>query len=111
MLFQLHIGDAVHQKSAHSVGALKHGDTVASLVELVCHGKAGGTASHYCYFLSGTNLGRLRVGISFFICILYDGILIFLGSHRFPDEIAGTCRLTECRTYSRSKFRKAVGLF
>ena len=36
-LVQLHVGDAVHQQTAHTVGALKHRNGVAALVQVLCH--------------------------------------------------------------------------
>ena len=36
-LVQLHVGDAVHQKASHAVGAFKHRDGVAALVQVLGH--------------------------------------------------------------------------
>ena len=36
-LIQLHVGDAVHQQAAHAVGALKHRNGVAALIQVLGH--------------------------------------------------------------------------
>ena len=36
LLVELHVRDAVHEQTARTVGALKHGDIMASTVELRC---------------------------------------------------------------------------
>ena len=40
LLFQLHVGDAVHQKAAGAVLPLVNGDGMAPLVQVVGHGQA-----------------------------------------------------------------------
>ena len=57
LLLQLHVGDTVHQQTADAVGALKDGDAVAPVVELVSHSQTGGAAAHHGHPLAGAHLG------------------------------------------------------
>ena len=111
MLLQLHIGNAVHQKSTDSVRPFEHCNAVPSLVQLIRYCKTGGTASYNCHLFTCPYLGRLRICIAFRISVFNDGIFILFGGYRLSNQSTGTCCLTKRRAYSGCKFRKTVGLF
>ena len=60
LFVQLHVGDAIHQEAAGTVGALEDRDRVAGLVELLGGGKTGGAGADDGDFLAGADLGLLR---------------------------------------------------
>ena len=108
-LFQLHIRNAVHQQSAHTVFPLKHGDAMTTLIELQCRCQTGGTGTNNCDTFSGTGLWRICLDVSGFESVFNDRILIFLDSDRIAVQSAGARLFTKRRTYTGGKFRKAVG--
>ena len=60
-LFELEVGDAVHEQAADAVGALEDGDPVAGLVELSRGGQARRAGADDGDFLARAPLGRLRL--------------------------------------------------
>ena len=98
-LFQLHVGNAVHQQPAHTVGALEHRHLVPPPVKLVRRRKPGGAAAYDRHSLAGAHLGWLRCRIPLGISVFNDGIFVFLCCHRLPVQAAGTGRLAQGRTH------------
>ena len=58
LLFQLHVGDAVHQKAAGAVLPLVNGDGVAPLVQVVGHRQARRARTDDRHALAGAGRGR-----------------------------------------------------
>ncbi len=109
MLFQLHVGNAVHQKASHTVIPFVYGNLMAPFVELVSRRKACRAGAHNGHFLACAHLRRFCSGKSLLVCIFSDSIFIFLHRHGVTVMTAGTGRFTESRTYSGRKFRKIIG--
>jgi hypothetical protein len=59
LLVELHVGDAIHEEAAGTVGALEDGDGVAGFVELRGGAETGGAGADDGDFLAGADLGRL----------------------------------------------------
>ena len=55
------------------VGALKDGDAVAPVVELVSHSQTGGAAAHHGHPLAGAHLGDAGLHEAVGVAILNDG--------------------------------------
>ena len=81
-LFQLHVGDAVHQQAAGSVGPLEHGDAVTSAVKPLSAGEPGGAGAHHRHGPTGAGLGRPRGHESLLPGLLDDPQLVVLHRHR-----------------------------
>ncbi len=109
MFFELHIRNPIHQKPAKAVTALKHGDIVPPLVELVCHGKPAGAAANHRDGLVCADFGRLGSRKPGLVGMFNNGILIFLCRDRIAMQPAGTGMFTERRAYSCRKFWKIIG--
>ena len=60
LLVELHVGDAVHEETARTVGALEDGDTVAGEVELRGGGETGGAGADDGDLLAGADLRGRR---------------------------------------------------
>ena len=90
---------------------LKYRYQMPTLIELVCNSKSARTAADYRYLFTGSHFGRMRQSITLFICIFYDGILIFLSCHRISVKSARTCIFAKCRADTGGKFREVICLF
>ena len=84
---------------------------VAALVEHVCSGKAGGTASDDGHLFSGPHTRRAGRGVAFFIGVLNDGVFVLLRGYRVSVQAAGTGRLAERGADAGGELRKVVGFF
>ena len=110
-LFQLHIRNTVHEQSADPVMTFKYRYQMPTLIELVCNSKSARTATDYRDLFTGSHFGRMRQSITLFICIFYDGVLIFLSCHRISVKSARTCIFAKCRADTGGKFREVICLF
>ena len=109
-LFQLHVGNAVHQQAAHPVGTLVHGHLVAALVQEVGNGQPGGTGADHRHPLSGTRRWRNGVDRAAFVAVLHDRPLVFLHRHGRPRRhAAGAGGFAQRRADPAGEFRIAVG--
>ena len=110
-LFQFHVGDSIHQQSAHAVRTLKHCNLMPSFVQQIRRCQSRGTAADYGNLFSRPDSGRFCRRISLRISIFNNRVLIFLRRYRISVQSAGAGILAERRTYPRRKFWKIVGLF
>ena len=110
LFLQLHVGNAVAQKSPDPVLPFIHGDQMSPPVQLLRRRQTGRTAPDDRHGFAGTHFRRLWQHPSTGKCVLDDGFLIFLCGHRLPVQIAGAGSFTESRADSGSKFRKTVSL-
>ena len=109
MLFQLHVGNSVHEQSAHTVAALVNSDRMSSAVQLIGCCQTGRSASDDCYFLPATDLRWSCMGIAHLICIFNNSQLITFGSYRITIQITGTGSLAESRTHTAGELREVAG--
>ena len=108
-LFQLHVGNAVHQQTPHPVGALVHGHLVAALVQKIGDGQPGGTGADHRHPLSGARRWRDGVDCAAFVAVLHDRPLVFLHRHGRPrGHAAGAGGLAQRRADPAGEFRVAV---
>ena len=106
--FQFHIWDTIHQKSARTVGTLKHSNTVSTFVELVSRCQSRRTGANDRYFFTRPYFRRFCLHQSVGIAVFNDRIFIFLNCDRTVIQTTGTCSFTRCRAHAGSKFRKIV---
>ncbi len=59
-LVQLHVGNAIHQQAAGTIGTFEDGYPMARAIELRCSTQSGGARADYGYLLVGANFGRFR---------------------------------------------------
>ena len=97
LFLQLHVRNAVAEKSSDTVVSLKYGYAVATAVQLLCGCQSGRTTSYYRHFLSGTDLRSLWLYPAHLVSMFDDRALIFLCRYRFSVQITGTGCLAECR--------------
>jgi hypothetical protein len=64
LLVELHVGDAIHEEAAGTVGTLEDGDGVAGFVELRGGAEAGGAGTDDGDFLAGALLQAARASPS-----------------------------------------------
>jgi hypothetical protein len=57
-LFQLHVGNSVHQQAAGAISALEDSDTMAGLIKLTGAGQSSRSGSNYCNSLPSPHGGR-----------------------------------------------------
>ena len=108
--FQLHIWNSIPQQTSGTIASFINNHRMSSPVQLLRRCKTGWSASYDCNCVSGTNLWFLRLHPAFCKCGFNNGSFVFFGCHRLSVQIAGTGSLTESRTHSGRKFRKAVCL-
>ena len=95
-LFQLHVGDAVHQQAARAVLALIDGHAMAALVEQVGHGQARGTCADDRHGLARAGRGRHGMNGTALVTVFHDGALVFLDRDRVTRDVAaGAGRLAQ----------------
>ena len=110
LFLQLHVRNAVAEKSSDTVVSLKYGYAVATAVQLLCCCQSGRTTSDDCDRLSCADRRDLRFYPSLCIGCLDDRFLILLCADRVSVQVTGTCSLAKCRTHPGCKLRKAVRL-
>ena len=110
LFLQLHVRNAVAEKSSDTVVSLKYGYAVATAVQLLCCCQSGRTTSDDCDRLSCADRRDLRFYPSFCIGCLNDCFLILLCADRISVQVTGTCSFAKCWTHSGCKLRKAVCL-
>ena len=110
LLFQLHVGDAVHQQAAHAVLTLVHGHFVAALVQVIGNCKAGRAGTYHGNGFAGAGRGRAGGQQAGFIAIFYNGVLVLLHGNRAAGGVAaGAGSFAQSGAYSAGKLREAVG--
>ena len=110
LLFQLHVGDAVHQQAAHAVLTLVYGHFVAALVQVIGNRKAGRAGTYHGNGFAGAGRGRAGGQQAGFIAIFYNGVLVLLHGNRAAGGVAaGAGSFAQSRAYPAGKLREAVG--
>ena len=110
LLFQLHVGDAVHQQAAHAVLTLVYGHFVAALVQVIGNRKAGRAGTYHGNGFAGAGRGRAGGQQAGFIAIFYNGVLVLLHGNRAAGGVAaGAGSFAQSGAYPAGKLREAVG--
>ena len=110
LFLQLHVRNAVAEKSSDTVVSLKYGYAVTTAVQLLRCCQSGRTTSDNCDCLSCADRRNLRFYPSLCISCLDDCFLILLCADRISVQVTGTCSFAKCRTHSGCKLRKTVCL-
>ena len=108
-LFQFHVGDAVHQQTAHTVFPFEHGDMMSTLVQLQSCRQTRRTGADNCHTLSGADFRRIRLDMTACKCLFNDGIFIFLDCDRIAVQSAGAGLFTQRRADTGGELRETVG--
>ena len=108
--FQFHIRNTIAKQSSDTVSSLKYRYVMTTFVELICRCQTGWAASYDCHLFAGTHSWWFCLCIASLVSSLNDCIFIFFCRDSFSIQIAGAGFLTQCRTHSGSKLRKAVCL-
>ncbi|SCG88542.1 Uncharacterised protein [uncultured Clostridium sp.] len=87
-----------------------NGHFMTTPVQLHGGSQTGGSASDNSDLFTGPYLGRFRFHPALRISGFNDGTLVFFGRYRLPVYVTGTGGLTESRTHTAGKLRKAVSL-
>ena len=111
VLFQLHVGNPVHEESSYSVFPLEYSHIVSPLVKLIGGSQAGRPGSYHGNPFVGAQLRRPGTCLTGLVCFLDYGIFVFLDRHRIPVQSAGTGCLAGRRADPAGELREAVGLF
>ena len=110
LLFQLHAGDAVHQKAAGAVLPLVDGDGVAALVEVIGDGEARRPRPDDGDALAGAGGGRGGLDPSPGVARLDDGALVLTDGDRAAGHLAaGAGGFAQSRADPAGELGKAVG--
>ena len=112
VLFQFHIGDAVHQQAANAVSPLKHGHGVASDVQVLGHREAGGAAADDRHALARAGRGRGDFHPALGVSRFHNGVLVFPDGNAAAGHIAaGAGRLAQGGADPAGELRETVGGF
>ena len=107
---QLHVGDAVHQQTAHTVSTLEDGDGMTPDVEVFGHRQARRAAADDGHALAGA--GRRRGGMepALGVARLHDGVFVLPDSDAAAGDVAaGAGGLTQGRADPARELRETVG--
>ena len=107
--FQLHVGNAVHQQTAHAVASFKHRDGMSSVIELVGCRESRRTRADDRDLLAGSHLRRLRLRPAFRISSLHNGVFVCPHGYSIAFRAAGTRFFAKRGTHAAGKFRETVG--
>ena len=110
LLLELHVGDAVHEKTPDAIGPLVDGDLMTHLVELVGCGKAGGSRSHNSDCHSSPILDDARLDQAIIPGPVNDGIFNVLDGDRTVDEAGDARALAGCGADTSGELWEVVGL-
>ena len=109
-LFQLHVGDAVHQQAARAVLALINSHLVAALVQQVGHRKPRRACTNDRNRLAGAGRRRHGVDSAALVAVFYDGAFVLFHGHRVAGgHAAGAGGLAQSGADPAGKLRVAVG--
>src|SRR5579871_358138 len=109
-LVELHVGYAVHEQAADSIGTLKNGDLVPGPIELGSAGQAGRSRADNRDLFAGALSGRLRNDPALVKCLIDDGTFDALDRDGRLDDAQHTRALTGSRAYPAGELGKVVGL-
>mmetsp|Transcript_7761 Transcript_7761/g.16106 ORF Transcript_7761/g.16106 Transcript_7761/m.16106 type:complete len:336 (-) Transcript_7761:268-1275(-) len=108
LLLEFHVGDSVHEQTSDAVGAFKHGDLVAHLVQLVGTGQSGRTRSNDGNRHAGSFLGNTRGNLSVSEGSVYDRIFNVFDGHGVVDESGHAGSLAGCGAHSSCEFWEVI---
>ena len=109
-LVELHVRDAVHEEPADFIRALKDGDAVSTVVQLIRHCEAGRTGTDDGDTLPRADLRDPRLHIALLEGLLDDVELVVVRRHRRVIEPLDTGLLAERRADTSRELREVVRL-
>ena len=109
-LIQFHVGDAVHQQPARTVGLFQHSDLVAPVVQPVGAGQTGRAAANHRHPAAAAHSGRPGLHEPGGKAVLNQRQFVFPHGDRIPVEPAGAGRLAQSRADPAGEFGEIVGL-
>ncbi len=109
-LVELHVGDAVHQQPADTIGALKDGHFVADGVELVGAGQPGRPGADDSHALAGAAGGCGRANPALVEGAVDDSVFDALDRHRWVGDAQRAGRLARRGADQAGELREVVGL-
>ena len=110
MLVEFHIGDAVHEQTAGTVGTLENRHPVAGFVELGGGGEARRTGTDDSDLLAGADAGRFWEHPAFLPAPVDNATLNILDRDRRGGDAEHAGALARRGTYAAGELRKVVGL-
>ncbi len=110
LLVELHVGDAVHQKSARSIGTLEHRHRVTCTIQLLSRCKTGRTRTDDRHLLTRTSLRRLGDNPAFLKASLDDGVLNVLDRDGWRIDAEHARPFAGRRTHTPGELGEVIGL-
>jgi len=110
LLIELHVGNAVHQKSARAIGSLEHRHRMAGTIQLLCSSKSGGAGADDGYLLASAGLRRLGNNPTLLEATLDDRVLDVLDRDRRRVDAKYARPFARRRTHAPGELRKVIGL-
>ena len=107
---ELHVGNAVHQQPARTIGALEHGYRMPGSVELLRGRQACGPGTHHCDSFAGARRRWFGVDPTLFEATLDDGVFDIFDSHRRRIDAEHAGAFAGRGAHAAGEFRKIVGL-